>query len=164
MANTSPTRTASFVGIHQLAHGLRLFAENPDHWRALADDPSLAKAAADEVLRFEPVGPFPVRIVREAFTYCYIEFPVGSVVPVCTWTANREAPGDAAPMVFDITARGKDRALSLDALDDEKPGAWRDSVPRTRCPTCLPMSVASNISSSTGPAVREPRSRQRLAE
>ena len=33
------------------------------------DDPSLAKAAADEVLRFEPAGPFTVRIVREEFTY-----------------------------------------------------------------------------------------------
>lgn len=101
---------------NQLAHGLRLFAEHPDQWRVLADDPSLAKAAADEVLRFEPVGPFTVRIVREAFTYRDIVFPVGSVVPVCTWTANREAPGDGAPLVFDITAaRGKDRPLSFGA-------------------------------------------------
>lgn len=101
---------------NQLAHGLRLFAEYPEQWRALADDPSLAKAAADEVLRFEPVGPFTVRIVREQFTYRDLVFPVGSVVPVCTWTANREAPGDAAPMVFDIMAsRGKDRALSFGA-------------------------------------------------
>ncbi len=101
---------------NQLAHGLRLFAENPDQWRALGDDPSLAKDAADEVLRFEPVGPFTVRIVREAFNYRDLVFPVGSVVPVCTWTANREAPGDAAPTSFDITAaRGKDRALSFGA-------------------------------------------------
>lgn len=101
---------------NQLAHGLRLFAENPDQWRALADDPSLARAAADEVLRFEPVGPFTVRIVREEFTYRDVVFPIRSVVPVCTWTANREAPGDALPMVFDITAaRGKDRPLSFGA-------------------------------------------------
>ena len=101
---------------NQIAHGLRLFAEHPDQWRALGEDPSLAKAAADEVLRFEPVGPFTVRIVREEFTYRDITFPVGTVVPVCTWTANREAPDDIAPTVFDITAgRGKDRALSFGA-------------------------------------------------
>lgn len=120
MANTSPTRTASFVGIRQLAHGLRLFAENPDHWRSLADDPSLAEAAADEVLRFEPVGPFTVRIVREAFTYCDIEFPVGSVVPVCTWTANREAPGDAAPMCSTSPQEEK-----------TAPSAWMHSMTRS---------------------------------
>lgn len=101
---------------NQLAHGLRLFAGHPDQWRALADDPSLAKAAADEVLRFEPVGPFTVRIVREEFTYRDLVFPVGTVVPVCTWTANREAPNDDAPNDFDITAaRGKDRPLSFGA-------------------------------------------------
>lgn len=101
---------------NQLAHGLRLFAEHPEQWSALGDDPSLAKAAADEVLRFEPVGPFTIRIVREEFTYRDVVFPVGTVVPVCVWTANREAADDINPSVFDITAaRGKERALSFGA-------------------------------------------------
>ena len=62
------------------------------------------------------IAPPTVRIVREAFTYRDIVFPVGTVMPVCTWTANREAPHDAAPTEFDITAaRGKERALSFGA-------------------------------------------------
>ncbi len=101
---------------NQLAHGLRLFAAHPEQWRALGDDPSLAGAAADEVLRFEPVSPFTARIVREEVVYRDLVFPVGTVVFVCASTANREAPDDAAPGEFDITAaRGKERSLSFGA-------------------------------------------------
>jgi cytochrome P450 len=101
---------------NQLAHGLRLFAQHPDQWEALADEPSLAKAAADEVLRFEPVSPFTVRIVRTEVTYRDIVFPPGTIVLVCTWSANREGSGDERPTEFDITAdRGTDRALSFGA-------------------------------------------------
>ena len=130
---------------NQLAHGLRLFAEHPDQWRALAADPSLAKAAADEVLRFEPVGPFTVRIVREEFTYRDLVFPVGTVLPVCTWTANREAPNDAAPTEFDITAARAKTApsVSVPGPTTASVRAWRGPNSRKRsrsslrvCPTC----------------------------
>jgi cytochrome P450 len=101
---------------NQLAHGLRLFAEHPDQWKLLANDPGLARAAADEVLRFEPVSPFTVRIVRDEVTYRDVVFPSGTIVLVCTWTANREGRDDARPSEFDITAdRGTDRPLSFGA-------------------------------------------------
>jgi cytochrome P450 len=101
---------------NQLAHGLRLFAEHPDQWEALAADPNLAKAAADEVLRFEPVSPFTVRIVRDEVIYRDVVFPTGTIVFVCTWSANREGRGDERPTEFDITAdRGTDRPLSFGA-------------------------------------------------
>jgi cytochrome P450 len=101
---------------NQLAHGLRLFAEHPDQWEALAANPELAKAAADEVLRFEPVSPFTVRIVRDEVTYRDVVFPSGTIVLVCTWSANREGRGDERPTDFDITAdRGTDRPLSFGA-------------------------------------------------
>lgn len=101
---------------NQLAHGLRLFAQHPEQWEALGNDPSLAKAAADEVLRFEPVSPFTVRIVRSEVTYRDIVFPSGTIVLVCTWSANREGTGDERPTDFDITAhRGTDRPLSFGA-------------------------------------------------
>ncbi len=101
---------------NQLAHGLRLFADHPDQWELLAADPSLARAAADEVLRFQPVSPFTVRIVRDEVTYRDVVFPSGTIVLVCTWTANREGRNDVRPNEFDITAdRGTDRPLSFGA-------------------------------------------------
>jgi cytochrome P450 len=101
---------------NQLAHGLRLFADHPEQWNALGADPSLSPEAVDEILRFEPVGPFTARIVREEVTYRDIVFPVGTVILVCAWTANCEGEGDVDPGRFDFTAtRGKDRALSFGA-------------------------------------------------
>ena len=101
---------------NQLAHGLRLFAQHPDQWELLAANPGSARSAADEVLRFEPVSPFTVRIVREEVTYRDVVFPSGTVVLVCTWTANREGRDDERPSDFDITAdRGTDRPLSFGA-------------------------------------------------
>jgi len=101
---------------NQLAHGLRLFAQHPQQWELLAENPSLARAAADEVLRFEPVSPFTVRIVRNEVTYRDVVFPPGTLVLVCTWTANREGRADDCPSEFDITAhRGNDRPLSFGA-------------------------------------------------
>jgi cytochrome P450 len=49
----------------QLAHGLRLFADHPDQWDRLGDNPALAEQACQEVLRFEPIVPFTARLVRE---------------------------------------------------------------------------------------------------
>lgn len=101
---------------NQLAHGLRLFAQHPQQWELLAENPSLARAAADEVLRFEPVSPFTVRIVRNEVTYRDVVFPPGTLVLVCTWTANREGRADDRPSEFDIAAhRGNDRPLSFGA-------------------------------------------------
>jgi cytochrome P450 len=83
----------------QLAHGLRLFAEHPDQWKLLADQPDLAPQAVEEVLRYEPITPFTARIAMEDVTYRGVDFPEGTVVLVCAFTANR----DHAPDTFDIT-------------------------------------------------------------
>src|SRR6185312_12211935 len=58
----------------QLAHALRLFAEHPDQWRALAEDPSLAPKAVEEVVRFEPITPFTARIALEDVEYRDVTF------------------------------------------------------------------------------------------
>ena len=97
----------------QLAHGIRLFADHPDQWAALGDDPSLAPAAAEEVLRFEPVAPFTTRLLLEEIEYRDVVFPADTVVTVSQFSANRDMPaGDD----FDITAdRGSAKALSFGA-------------------------------------------------
>jgi cytochrome P450 len=100
----------------QLAHGIRMFAAHADQWEALRDDPSLAPAAAEEILRFEPVAPFTSRVLVDPVEFRDIEFPAGSVIFASAWNANRESPGDAQPERFDITApRGSAKSLTFGA-------------------------------------------------
>ena len=97
----------------QLAHGIKLFAEHPDQWQLLGERPELAPAAAEEVLRFEPVAPFTTRILVEDVVYRGVEFPTDTVVTVSQFSANRDMEaGDS----FDITAdRGSSKALTFGA-------------------------------------------------
>jgi cytochrome P450 len=86
----------------QLAHAVRLLAEHPEQWAALRADPSLAPAAVEEALRFEPITPFTARILVEEVEYRGVSFPEGTVLLVCSFAANRDGveDGDA----FSITA------------------------------------------------------------
>jgi cytochrome P450 len=112
----------------QLAHAMRLLAENPDQWALLAEDPSLAEAAVEEALRYEPITPFTARIMTEEVTFRDVVFPEGTIVMVCAFTANRDLGGDAGGELggerggepagerFDITAdRGRARPLTFGA-------------------------------------------------
>ena len=87
----------------QLAHGMRLFAEHPDQWAALAADPSLAEQAVEEVLRYEPITPFTARLAKEDVELRDVTFPKGSVLFVCAATANRDPSAFEDPQRFDIT-------------------------------------------------------------
>jgi cytochrome P450 len=104
----------------QLAHTVRLLAQHPEQWRALAEDPELAQAAVDEALRFEPITPFTARMTTEELVYRDVTFPEGTIVMVCAFTGNRDlAPderGAGGPDSFDITAsRGRARELTFGA-------------------------------------------------
>ncbi|HEY1357436.1 MAG TPA: cytochrome P450 [Thermoleophilaceae bacterium] len=99
----------------QLAHGVRLFADHPDQWELLGREPERAPAAAEEVLRFEPVAPFTTRILLEDVEYRGVEFPKDTIVTVSQFNANRDlGNGDASS--FDIAAdRGSGKALTFGA-------------------------------------------------
>jgi cytochrome P450 len=101
----------------QLAHALRLFAEHPEQWVLLAQQPELAARAVEEVLRFEPITPFTARIVVEELTFRDVTFPAETIVMVCAFTGNRDVDGGAGDgEAFDITAaRGRARALTFGA-------------------------------------------------
>jgi cytochrome P450 len=104
----------------QLAHAIRLLAENPEQWALLADDPSLAEAAVEEALRYEPITPFTARILVEDVVFRDVTFPEGTIVMVCAFTGNRDldadAAGDGGVDRFDITAdRGRARPLTFGA-------------------------------------------------
>jgi cytochrome P450 len=104
----------------QLAHAVRLLAEHPEQWALLAEDASLADAAVEEALRYEPITPFTARILIEDVTYRDVSFPEGTIVLVSAFSGNRDltederGPGGAER--FDITAdRGRARALTFGA-------------------------------------------------
>ena len=101
----------------QLAHALRLLSERPDQWAALRGDPdALALRAVDEAVRFEPITPFTARLLTEDLTYDGVDFPAGTVVSVCAFTANRDPGAFADPDRFDITVeRDKARTLTFGA-------------------------------------------------
>jgi cytochrome P450 len=88
----------------QLAHAVRLLAEHPAEWAALREDPSLASAAVEETLRFEPITPFTARILREDLEYREVVFPKDTVLLVCSFTANRDGESDEDLTSFSITA------------------------------------------------------------
>ena len=99
----------------QLAHGIKLFADHPDQWELLGREPERAAAAAEEVLRFEPVAPFTTRIMLEDTVFRGVEFPKDTVVAVSQFSANRDL-GDGDARGFDITAdRGSAKALTFGA-------------------------------------------------
>src|SRR3954454_16486178 len=100
----------------QLAHGLRLFAEHPDQWRALREDPALVPAAVEGILRYEPIAPFTARITLEDVEFRDVVFPQGTLVFACAHTANRDGAEYDEPESFDITApRERGRPLSFGA-------------------------------------------------
>ena len=100
----------------QLAHGMRLFAENPDQWRLLGDDPELVAAAVEEVLRYEPITPLTARITLEDLEYRDVEFPAGTIVLASALTANHDPAQYEAPDELDVRAdRGRAKALTFGA-------------------------------------------------
>jgi len=104
----------------QLAHAVRLLAQHPEQWALLAEDPTLAEAAMEEALRFEPITPFTARMTTEDVEFRDVTFPEGTIVMVCAFTGNRDLAqderGPGGPERFDITAaRGRARSLTFGA-------------------------------------------------
>ena len=98
----------------QMAHGIRLFAEHPEQWELLGDQPDLAMQAANEVIRYEPITPFTARIVREEIEYRDVTFPPGTLLFACAATANRDPEAFENPEAFDITVdRGRTPVLTF---------------------------------------------------
>ena len=104
------------TGQSQLAQGLLLFARNPGQWEALRADPGLAPAAAEEILRFTPVTPFTARLLTAEHEIRGVTFPAGTLMLVCSHTANRDPEAFSGAGRFDITAdRGGARILTFGA-------------------------------------------------
>lgn len=104
------------TGQSQLAQSLLLFARHPGQWQALRADPGLVGAAVEEALRFTPVTPFTARLLLSELEINGVTFPAGSLVLVCSHTANRDPEAFERADEFDITApRSGTRILTFGA-------------------------------------------------
>lgn len=97
MAGTDTTR-------NQLAAAIHLFAHYQDQWMALAEDPSLAVGAVEEVMRFSPIILGTGRIATEDVEFNGAVIPAGTMVSPVMAAANRdESVFGPDARVFDIT-------------------------------------------------------------
>jgi cytochrome P450 len=110
----------------QLAHALRLFAEHPDQWRLLAEEPALAAAAVEEVLRVEPITPFTARITTEELTFRDVVFPKDTIVMVCAFTGNRDMAGSGGEGTDEGADAYTPKTANTDAHSPEPADAWEE--------------------------------------
>lgn len=78
------------------------FANHPDQRRAVAEDLSLVPAAVEEVLRYEPPGPFIARYVNADVEFHGQTVPAGSAILFIVASANRDTRRYDDAESFDI--------------------------------------------------------------
>jgi cytochrome P450 len=96
MAGTDTTR-------NQLACSVALFAEHPDQWALLAEQPELAPRAVEESMRYLGAVRATVRFASEDVVYRDVLFPKDTIVSTALAGANRDPEIWEQPNVFDIT-------------------------------------------------------------
>jgi cytochrome P450 len=96
MAGTDTTR-------NQLACSVALFADHPDQWAMLAENPDLAPRAVEESMRYLGAVRGTVRFASEDIVYRDVLFPRGTFVSTSLGGANRDPEVWEAANDFDIT-------------------------------------------------------------
>jgi cytochrome P450 len=96
VAGTDTTR-------NQLACTMALFAEHPDQWKLLVDDPSLAPRAVEESMRYLGAVRGTARIASEDIELDGIRYPKGTFVFPSFVAANFDEEVWTEPERFDIT-------------------------------------------------------------
>lgn len=89
--------TANLIG-----NGMWAFARNPEQWARLRSDPSLAGAAGEEVLRYDPPIQLTQRIPHADVSIAGVEIPADSMVVVALGSTGRDPLAFTDPNVFDI--------------------------------------------------------------
>ncbi len=79
-----------------------LFAQHPDQWRRVVDDPSLIPNAIEECLRYLPPSQYQGRFSVEDRTYDGGTIPAGHPVLLITGAATRDPRAFDRPDEFDI--------------------------------------------------------------
>jgi len=92
---------------------LRLLLENPEQWRALGENPSLATAAIDESLRFEAPVQMEARTATAPAELGGVMIPKGARLHVYYGSANRDSAAFEDPDRFDIHRSKPQRHLAF---------------------------------------------------
>jgi cytochrome P450 len=93
---------------NQLGIAMALFAQHPQQWQLLADEPSLVGRAVEEVLRFMGTVTVAPRIAVQALEVGGYHVPAGTILTLSTGAANHDPAAHEQPLLFDITV---ERAL-----------------------------------------------------
>ncbi len=92
---------------------LRLLLENPEQWRALGENPSLATAAIDESLRFEAPVQMEPRTTTAPAELGGVTIPRGARLHIYYGSANRDSAAFKDPDRFDIHRSKPQRHLAF---------------------------------------------------
>ncbi|OWK44211.1 Biotin biosynthesis cytochrome P450 [Pseudomonas oleovorans subsp. oleovorans] len=99
---------AIFGGIdttrNQLSLAMDMFLQHPDQWKLLGEQPDLARAAVEEVMRVRPTVTWVTREALEDFTYQGLEIKRGTTVHLFSQSAGSD-PRTFSEPGFDITAQ-----------------------------------------------------------
>src|SRR3546814_13703069 len=68
----------------------KTLSDHPDHRRQIVENPKLIPQAIEELLRFEPPGPFMARYVTNDIEYYGQKIPKGSALVLMVDCANRD--------------------------------------------------------------------------
>lgn len=79
-----------------------LFADNPDQWQKVLDDPSRIPAAVEEILRYHPPAQYVGRYTLRDITLHGVTIPAGSPVLLINGSASRDERVYDEPDRFDI--------------------------------------------------------------
>jgi cytochrome P450 len=88
---------------NQLGLALAIFAEHPEQWEMLANDPTLAPRAVEEVMRYHGAVGGTIRFASEDIEYNGVLFPKGTFMSTSMATGNFDTAVFPTPEKFDIT-------------------------------------------------------------
>lgn len=94
---------------NQLGCAVGLFAEHPEQWKLLADQPELAPHAVEEAMRYFGAVRGTVRFASVDIEFRDVIFPAGTFMSVGLAEANRDPGVFSEPTAFDITAHKGDQ-------------------------------------------------------
>ena len=89
---------------NQLGCAVALFADHPDQWALLAEQPDLASRAVEESMRYFGAVRGTARFASCDIEYRDVLFPAGTFISVGLAEANRDGDVFAEPEAFDITS------------------------------------------------------------